>query len=216
MQSEIMAAGFRDYEIQYVNEGIPAHEPKYYFEVERELMEQFWTIKKDEVVVDVGAAFGSWSIPALKADARVYAYEPHPVLYSLLKRNVALNDLTDKFHAMNLPLWSSRVTLTLPVYDLSMMINERSKTQPALMVSTKTLDDDLADIDRLDWIKIDTEGAEIEILKGAQTLIKKFNPYIIVEWHADRNKDPEMKYLKDNYESIQQIDAGHYLVQMHK
>ena len=74
------------------------------------------------------------------------------------------------------------------------------------------LDDYLADLARLDWIKIDVEGAEIEVLKGVRQLIEKFNPRIIVEWHADRNGDPEMKYL-DGWRK-EQVDAGHWLVQL--
>jgi FkbM family methyltransferase len=208
-----LTAPYRNHTIKFIASGIPAHEPKYYFEVERELIEKHWLVKKDEVVIDAGACYGSWTIPALLEGAHVAAYEPHPTLYNILLRNLYLNDLKNTI-AVNKPLWSSvGHTMTLPIYDLSMMLNERSKTQPSVIVTTETLDNDFK-YDRLDWIKIDVEGAEIEILKGARNLIEKFNPKIIVEWHADRNKDPDMNYLKD-WARVEKLDPGHWLIQLH-
>jgi len=184
----ILTAPYRNHTIKFIASGIPAHAPKYYFEVERDLIEKNWLIKQDDIVIDCGACYGSWTIPALLEGAMVYAYEPHPVLHDILRRNIILNDLKRAITS-NYSLWSSSGSvMTLPAFDLSMMLNDRSKTQPTLITSTVTLDDDLP-LTRLDWIKIDVEGAEIEILKGARRLIEKFNPKIIVEWHADRNKD---------------------------
>ncbi len=124
-----------------------------------------------------------------------------------------INGLSDHFKAIDKALWSSSGQIVaLPRYDLS-MLRRKGDNQPVINVSTTTLDDDLADIGRLDWIKIDTEGAEIEILKGARKLIEKFNPKILVEWHADRNQDPQMSYLQGW--KVELVDPGHYLVQHH-
>jgi len=201
---------FHDHVYRFRNAHIPRHEAGWYFHSEEVIKHRFWNIQQGEAVADVGACFGSWTIPALLQGARVYAYEPHPLLYTELCHNVAINNLSSSFKGTNKAVWSSTgKILELPQLDLSMM--RRPDNQPVLRVMTVALDDELIDVPRLDWIKIDVEGAEIEVLKGARQLIEKFNPRIILEWHGNRNDDPEMKYLEGW--QIQHLDPGHYLVQ---
>ncbi len=204
-------AMFHDHVYKFRNAHIPGHESGWYFHSEEVVKHRHWNIEPNQVVVDVGACFGSWTIPALLQGAHVYAFEPHPQLYTELCYNVWLNKITGLFWPRNKAVWSkSGEILDLPQYDLSMI--RMRDNQPVLKVQTIALDDVLADFTQLDWIKIDVEGAEIEVLNGARQLIEKFNPKIIVEWHADRNRDPEMSYLKNKFSVINQIDPGHYLV----
>jgi FkbM family methyltransferase len=205
-------AMFHDHVYKFRNAHIPQHESGWYFHSEEVVKHRHWLIERDQVVIDVGACFGSWTIPALLQGAIVYAYEPHPLLFTELCHNVSINGLSGRFVPQNKAVWSEGgKILELPQYDLSMM-RHQGDNQPVLRVMTVTLDEALIDLlERLDWIKIDVEGAEIEVLKGARQLIEKFNPRIIVEWHADRNGDPEMKYLEGW--QVKQIDPGHYLVQ---
>lgn len=185
-------------------------ESGWYMNNEMALRHRFWDIQPGQVVADVGACFGSWTLPALAAGATVYAFEPHLQIYQELVYNASLNEFTE-LHPFNKAVWStSGQILDLPQIDLSMM-RRPNDNQPVMKVSTVSLDDALADLDRLDWIKIDIEGAEIEVLNGARQVIDKHNPRMIIEWHSDRNKDPELTYLKDF--KVQQIDPGHYLVQ---
>jgi FkbM family methyltransferase len=205
-------AMFHDHVYKFRNARIPQHESGWYFHSEEVIKHRHWNIQQGEVVVDVGACFGSWTIPALLQGATVYAYEPHPLLYTELCHNVSINGLSSHLVAKNKAVWyGSGFIRDLPQLDLSMIL-QSGDNQPVLKVMTVALDDELLDIPRLDWIKVDVEGAEIEVLKGARQLIEKFNPRIIVEWHADRNKDPEMRYL-DGWQ-VKQIDPGHYLVQL--
>ena len=203
---------FRDHIYKYRNSNVTMLRSGWYFHSEEVLRYLYWKMEPGEVVVDAGACYGSYTIPALLQGATVYAYEPYPPLYEELKYNVEVNGLSSNLKAVDKALWStSGQIFALPRYDLS-VLRRKGDNQPIINVSTVTLDDDLNDLTRLDWIKIDTEGAEIEILKGARQLIEKFNPRILVEWHADRNQDPEMKYLEGW--KIQEIDPGHYLVQL--
>ena len=49
------------------------------------------------------------------------------------------------------------------------------------MVKTVTLDEELAELSRLDFLKIDIEGADLLALRGATRLISKFQPIIVLE-----------------------------------
>lgn len=202
---------FHDHVYKFRNARIPTHEAGWYFHSEEIVKHRYWKIEPDQVVLDVGACFGSWTIPALLQGAFVEAFEPHPLLYTELCHNVSINGLSERLHSVNKAVWSkSGEILDLPQFDLSMM--RRQDNQPILKVMTVALDEYEKDLSKLDWIKIDVEGAEIEVLKGARQLIEKFNPRIIVEWHADRNGDPNMSYLAGW--KVQQLDPGHYLVQL--
>lgn len=204
---------FHDHVYKFRNKSIPMHTAGWYFHSE-EIMRHFhWKVAPDEVVIDVGACFGSYTITALLQGAFVEAFEPHPLLYTELCHNVSINKLSARFHPVNKAVWSeSGKILDLPQYDLAMVKPEAHAGQPMLKVMTVALDEYENELSRLDWIKIDVEGAEIEVLKGAAKLIEKFNPKILVEWHADRNDDPEMHYL-DGWRR-EQLDPGHYLVQL--
>lgn len=203
---------FHDKIYKFRNRSIPMHSAGWYFHSEEIVRHFHWNIEPDQVVIDVGACFGSYTITALLQGAHVYAFEPHPLLYTELCHNVFINKLGERFKSTNKAIWSqSGKILDLPQFDLAMVKTGAHPGQPILKVMTLSLDDSLADLARLDWIKIDVEGAEIEVLKGARQLIEKFNPRILVEWHSDRNDDPEMKYL-DGWKK-EQVDAGHWIVQ---
>jgi FkbM family methyltransferase len=203
---------FHDHVYKFRNARIPMHESGWYFHSEEVLRHKHWNIEPGQVVADVGACFGSYTITALLQGAHVYAFEPHPQLYNELVHNVWLNRLNGRFNSYNKAVWSTSDTvLDLPQFDLSMK-RFTNDNQPILKVQTMTLDDLFEHFIHLDWIKIDVEGAEIEVLRGARQVIEKHNPKILVEWHADRNKDPELNYLKD-FAKVELLEPGHYLVQ---
>src|ERR1051325_5952223 len=173
---------FYDHVYRFRNARIPQHEAGWYFHSEEVVKHRFWNVQQGEVVVDVGACFGSWTIPALLQGAKVIAFEPHPLLYTELCHNVSINAL--HVQAINKAVWSeSGRILELPQLDLSMM-RRQGDNQPLLKVMTTALDDELDKVERLDWIKIDVEGAEIEVLKGAARLIEKFKRRLLFEGTA--------------------------------
>jgi FkbM family methyltransferase len=190
------------------------HESGWYFHSEEILRHFHWNSRPGQVVVDVGACFGSYTIPAALDGAIVYAYEPQLFLYRELLENLELNNL--RVMTVNKAAWSlSGEMLDLPLLDLSMMrVPSAIQNQPTAKVMTVALDDDLAKTDGLDLMKIDVEGAEIEVLRGARKLIEKFNPRIIVEWHADRNQDPNMDYIAE-YKRKEKLEPGHYLIKLY-
>ena len=133
---------FHDSVYKFRNARVPFHEAGWYFHSE-EIMRHFhWKIAPDEVVIDVGACFGSYTITALLQGAFVESFEPHPLLYTELCHNVSINKLSARFRAVNKAVWSeSGKILDLPQYDLAMVKPEAHGGQPMLKVMTVALDE---------------------------------------------------------------------------
>jgi FkbM family methyltransferase len=152
-------------------------------------------LRPGAVFVDVGANIGYFTLLAasLVGDrGQVVAFEPNPENRALLERSIQENGFTNtNLH----PYAVDEVARTLQLYpteasSLSLVLAECSshavpeKTQPRT-VQTVVLDDFLAGLDRLDIVKIDTDGAEPRVLRGMRGLIEKHQPVIFTEFFPE-------------------------------
>jgi FkbM family methyltransferase len=81
----------------------------------------------------------------------------------------------------------------------TIMIN-RTKTEKFLEVESNTLDNILKEnnVHRVNWIKIDVEGAELEVLKGAvNTLSLNKDLILLIEVHGESNYGPILEIFKE-------------------
>src|SRR5918998_1052999 len=183
---------------------------------EEEIIRQFRP-KEGDTVVDIGAHMGRYTITSSKSVGefgRVIAVEAHPYNFRLLQDNLRLNKLTNVC-ALNLAVYSkkARLKLYLPDEDLgytghhSLMTNylatknRKQKEGRYIEVQADTLDNLLRSkgITTVNWIKIDVEGAEYEVLKGAvETLAESKDISILVEVHGKETYHPTMELFKLN------------------
>jgi FkbM family methyltransferase len=143
-------------------------------------------------IVDIGAQSGVFSLMAkFLPNTNWYAFEPDPINYNLCLENIILNNINnvklysdalsnkigkDTFNICN----SHRGLNTLGKNLLRFNESESQKIE----VNLNTLDNLFIDT-KIDMIKIDTEGAEYDILIGAENLIKKYKPKILLEYYDD-------------------------------
>lgn len=154
------------------------------FTEEIEARDAWWDIQQDETVVDVGAGTGSWALPAASADAQVIAFECDQFRVNALKANVACNPGMQMVIDPR-GLYSRECELGMDQSSSSVML--QLGYQPQQRVKMTTLDkfySEYTNLDRLDWLKVDVEGAELHVIAGAQEVIKKYKPKIIVECHT--------------------------------
>jgi FkbM family methyltransferase len=165
---------------------------------EDEIIERF-TPKEGDVVVDIGAHIGRYTIISSKRvgqNGKVIAIEAHPGNFEMLNRNIKLNNLTNVI-PLNYAAYSKQTKLDLYWYmenstgHNSIMLNYKSTNYKGnfVQVNTNTLDDLLLQqqngINEVNWIKIDVEGAELEVLKGAvNTLSKSKDISLLIEIHT--------------------------------
>jgi FkbM family methyltransferase len=138
-----------------------------------------------EVVVDVGAHIGSFTLQAARIvgeEGKVIAFEPHPQNFKVLKDNVALNgysNVTALQMALSKNQGSARLFLSSGSIAHSILFPRSMKT---VQVQKSTLDAVMTtlEVERMDAVKIDAEGSEVDVLLGGERTIKKFTPRIAV------------------------------------
>ena len=143
--------------------------------------------------VDVGANLGELTLLAAKrlVNGRVLAFEPDPQIFLQLSRNISINHLSS-VELFNIALFDK--TDSLPLYrkqDINFgTINEgvpslfsTGNDPQEVRVQLRRFDDVAREsgLDRLDVMKIDVEGAEMMVLRGAECFIKRYRPIIITE-----------------------------------
>jgi FkbM family methyltransferase len=154
--------------------------------------------QKGETFLDVGAYVGWYSIQASRAigaTGRVVALEPDSMNRGQLERHLGLNQVSN-VTVVPLVVWSSTGEVgwhhaAEPVWHHATQGgNEENK-------ETITIDDlvERLKLERVDWIKFDIEGAEVDALKGAAETLKRFRPSLFIEIHETR--DEVLHYLGD-------------------
>jgi FkbM family methyltransferase len=167
-------------------------------------------LQPGDCVLDVGANVGSHTVPFSRAvglEGRVIAFEPQLEIFGLLEANVALNGLAnvDLHHAA---CGASAGTLDLPLIDYGREANfggvsvrdleaaGRTAAAPVRQVPLVRLDDALS-LERLRLAKIDVEGMEIEVLRGAERIIDRLRPLLYVENEAPEQSPALLRALLD-------------------
>ena len=158
-------------------------------------------INSDSVVIDVGSNIGNHAVYFGKiASARkIYSFEPNKVAFDVLKVNIDLNGLSTKTQLYNFALGSksgkAEISIDGRIYDnLGYTILRESVTGE---IEIKSLDELNIIENKIDFIKIDVEGFEIEVLKGALLTIQKYLPIIWVESFDDKYISVE-NFLTEN------------------
>ena len=156
------------------------------------------------VVVDAGANLGVYTLLAARAvgpTGRVVAFEPDPATFQLLSENVSRNHLSN-VDLRNEGLAEESGTMSLyrvPGHPALASLSRSNARSSAVRVDVPvaTLDEVLEElgIERVDVMKLDTQGAEIDILRGARETIERARPAMFVEyWPAGLSgmgHDPE-------------------------
>lgn len=155
------------------------------------------------VFVDIGAHLGWYTLFAHSQRARlVHAFEPNPRLHELLHRSLSLNALSGATRLENLALhdgehlcelhvpkhWSGNGRLVLEGQE------RYGRESDTFEVCTQSLDS--CNLGPVDYIKIDAEGAESRILRGAEATLRS-NPGVrlLVEHHQLQDEYDTMRWM---------------------
>jgi FkbM family methyltransferase len=199
---------------------------------EDDIIENFQP-KSEGIVVDVGAHYGRYTLIAAKRigpKGKVIAIEADPKNFDMLNKNIKLNELSEHVITLNFAATSnkSKVKLSIPekksghtIY--SSIIPDRAPTEKFIEVNANTLDNLLHEngisIEEVNWIKIDVEGAELEVLKGATSVLSKNKDIsLLIEIHNIENGKnlyrPIMDLL-DNYNFKKEFEKIHSTGERH-
>jgi len=140
-------------------------------------------IQENDIVFDIGANVGNWSEQALRVapHGKIYAFEPIPSIYQQLKTNLESRGVS--VHNCALSDYTGIKTLFFYPHNSELsglhyrsILKDILQAEPTKIdVSTINLATFCLDntIDHIDFLKIDTAGAEVEILRSAQSLLSE-------------------------------------------
>ncbi len=163
-------------------------------------------------IFDIGSNTGIFAVlaKAYNSNAKVFAFEPQPNIFSVLCKNNVINNYN--IVCENLALSNTKGELPFFNYGNnafsenstagSLNPNWRSKNQKSINVDVDTLDNYIFNnkIEKIDLMKIDVESTEVEVLLGFKENLKKHNPFIIIEIiNNELGKSIENILERENY-----------------
>ncbi len=133
-------------------------------------------------VIDAGANIGQYTVLSAQAvgpGGRVLSFEPSPRNFARLEENVQMNEFRN-VQLFRSALWDREATLSFRFPETGNSGSFRQSESGEVEVKAMALDD-LPGLTRVDLIKIDVEGSEPRVLLGAQAILRKFRPMILME-----------------------------------
>ncbi len=145
-------------------------------------------------ILDIGADIGYYTTLFAKhvgSEGRVYAFEPIPKAKWYLDKNMLMNRL-DNVRTFGFALFdkSGMVCLEDPFTKSKINPSKKRLSGNDIQVEMKVFDEWKVEegIDNVDLVKLDVEGAELNVLRGMQNTLESQNPRILIEVHAQQLK----------------------------
>lgn len=175
-------------------DGVQFHTIDHPFGVAHEHYQEKYKLREGDICIDAGAYNGHLSLLfSLKvgSSGHVIAVEPDDKNFGLIKRNLHLNGSIHNITIINNLLWSSNKKVEFSeLGTVGSSVFYKPVGKPVISKDTITIDDlvETHNLPRMDLIKMDIEGAELEALNGAVNCIKKYRPnFAIASYHIIDN-----------------------------
>lgn len=175
-------------------------------------MTQYFKPKESDVVIDVGAHVGKYALYSAKLVGErgvVIAIEPHPENYQALTRNIELNGFKNVI-ALNVAAYNGDGEKMPLIGSIDQEYTVKAAVEEGcILTETKKIDSVLEELDiqKVDYVKIDVEGAELEVLEGMEKCIKDNSSLkILVEERREYEKD--IKKILEGFKEEYVDDMG--------
>lgn len=168
-----------------------------YSEGEVELFRQI--VRKGDVVIEVGANYGAHTVflaQQVGMEGVVLAFEPQRIVYQALNANIAINNIPNTF-CLQQAVGAAPGFIRVPPLDYSRTNNfgglalgqyEVGEQVPVAML-------DSFDLKHCNFLKIDVEGMEEQVLRGAVKIIERFRPVMYVENDKQEKSADLVRYI---------------------
>ncbi|HIG21726.1 MAG TPA: FkbM family methyltransferase [Henriciella sp.] len=190
------------------------------------------TLPEDATTVDIGANFGLFGVHAghVAQNGKVIALEPLPSAFELLEKNIKQNGLSDRVEAVNAAVsqrgGKAKFFVATDGAFSGLRDTGRSPVLDTVTVAKVALDkcEPVQAIDQIDFLKIDTEGHEAEVLAGAHKTLERCKSALVMLEYSHKNLTAEARdsllaelepLLKNGFEA-QLYDGSQKLVKLKK
>jgi FkbM family methyltransferase len=169
-------------------------------------------LEKDKTFVDVGHSTGWFSLQVSLKGYKVIAFEPMSPAYSRAKENMKINNLnymlyneavSDKNSDETKIYYNPNVPITT---GASLDSGIRSSLNKKFFTIKTVRLDDVIEKENVGIIKIDVEGHELSVLRGAQKIINKNRPKLILEANDKNYEETLAKWLSENHYAYRILD----------
>ncbi len=166
-------------------------------------------VRPGDIVFDCGAHVGVFTWKALELGAeKVVAIDPDPTQVECLRRNFREEIAADRVIVVPKGVWSRPGTMTLSLGEshsgVSSLVEDTGREKIEVAVTTIDLLVEELGLPRVDYIKLDIEGAEREALKGAGVTLAEYQPRLFIDaYHREDDMEllPEIiRRANPNYE----------------
>ncbi|MEZ4795950.1 MAG: FkbM family methyltransferase [Flavobacteriaceae bacterium] len=185
--------------------------------------QHYYKVKKGDVIIDGGANVGLLTLlfsKIVKTQGHVFAFEPDKHNIKMLNNNFLLNEHDTNYSVHDELLWSKNTEVNFQesgtVSSSALWFSDENciVKKKAVMLDSWCKKNN---IERLDYIKMDIEGAEIEAIEGCVEVIKKFNPnFAIASYHMVDNEPTYIKletfFKSINYPFITKKFSGYEII----
>lgn len=154
-------------------------------------------LHRDAIIFDVGANIGvtTLAFASIATEGCVFSFEPLAGSFRYLEQNIAANRAESarfgRVEAMNVACGASSGLARMYEDNFSaasFLINDKAgdPALPGVEVKIVRLDDvaKVQRIERLDFVKIDVEGFELDVLAGMQEVLSRFRPIVCLEFNS--------------------------------
>ena len=178
-------------------------------------------ITDNSIILDIGANKGTHSVywGIVRKAKKIISFEPIKSTFDILSKNIELNKLQDVIIPYNIGLGAHKSQGVINFIRPSNALTTSIKEDISGDLTIEALDNIDLQVDRIDFIKIDTEGYELEVLKGAIQTIKKYTPTLSIEIFTegikemiltDKNRAPSIlgnnpEFLTQKFDTIVDI-----------
>ena len=173
--------------------------------IENELLLIQYFLDSDSTFIDVGANLGQY---LYKADGmidrkNIFAFEPHPALNKRLSKlfpgiNLSQDALSDTEGntQFKIPYFNNREIHTRGTLKTEHVeVDETNSVLIDVHISTLDQFSEANKIEKISLVKIDVEGAEFDVIKGAVEMIKRYHPVFIIEIEQRHHKSPILDFI---------------------
>ena len=196
----------------------------------------FLTAYESPLLLDIGANIGAYSIPLAKSigeiGGKVIAFEPQRIVYYQLCANIILNRL-DNYYAVNSAVGEKQCDIDIPELDYELStnigafsINKEYREKHGIEKSVKKTFNkvNMISLNGLKvekppaLIKIDVEGFELTVFKGAKNFLEKnnFPPILFEAWSKEwfsEDKEELLAYVRNLGYEITRLGKSDYIAQ---
>lgn len=168
-------------------------------------------VPKDACICDIGANIGNHTLYwyTVRKAKKIYAFEPVKKTFDILKRNIEINDCGGVL-PYNIGLSDEDGSAEIMTFRADNLGATHIKKDKDGLMRLRTLDSYKIP-EKIDFIKIDVEGFEHYVLKGAKETIARCHPFVFIETYPDHFNEVHSQLKSYGYDILREFPHYNYL-----